>query len=330
VGRTKSKRLSEFGKGWDEFLHLTGYKRLLECGAEAVALETPPYFFPEDAKAAVDAGLHVYMAKPVAVDIPGALQILAAAKEAVRKKRCFLVDYQMPTDPANNEVRRRLRAPEFGPISQVVTVGIGGGFQDPPKGDTIENRLRGLIWVNDIALGCDYIGNFDIHAIDAAIWALGKRPVATSGSSRICRSNPHGDGHDVCSVVFEYDGGLVHNHLGMALNNLVQGELSCRIYGLRGNALINYWGKANFRSSEDKYEAAVENLYEAGASRNIATFYRDVTENRFENGTPQRSVDGMLTCILGREAALRNDRLQMEQLLKENKRLEVDLRGLKS
>ena len=312
------------------FSTLSGYKRLLECGAEAVALETPPYFFPEDAKAAVDAGLHVYMAKPVAVDIPGALQILAAAKEAVRKKRCFLVDYQMPTDPANNEVRRRLRAPEFGPISQVVTVGIGGGFQDPPKGDTIENRLRGLIWVNDIALGCDYIGNFDIHAIDAAIWALGKRPVAASGSSRICRSNPHGDGHDVCSVVFEYDGGLVHNHLGMALNNLVQGELSCRIYGLRGNALINYWGKANFRSSEDKYEAAVENLYEAGASRNIATFYRDVTENRFENGTPQRSVDGVLTCILGREAALRNDRLQMEQLLKENKRLEVDLRGLKS
>src|ERR1039458_1557961 len=125
------------------FSTLSGYNRLLECGVEAVALEPPPYFFPEHAKAAVDAGLHVYMAKPVAVDVPGALQILAAAKEAARKKRCFLVDYQMPTDPANNEVLRRLRTPEFGPISQVATVGIGGGFQDPPKGDTIENRLRG-------------------------------------------------------------------------------------------------------------------------------------------------------------------------------------------
>jgi predicted dehydrogenase len=312
------------------FSTLSGYKRLLECGVEAVALETPPYFFPEHAKAAVDARLHVYMAKPVAVDVPGALQILAAANEAARKKRCFLVDYQMPTDPANNEVLRRLRTPEFSTISQVATVGIGGGFQDPPKGDTIENRLRGLIWVNDIALGCDYIGNYDIHAIDAAIWALGKRPKAASGSSRICRPDPHGDSRDVCSVVFEYDGGLVHNHLGMALNNLVQGELSCRIYGLRGNALINYWGKASFRSSENKYEAAVENLYEAGATRNIAAFYRDVTEDRFENGTPQRSVDGVLACILGREAARRNDRLNMEQLLKENKRLEVDLHGLKS
>jgi len=312
------------------FSTLSGYKRLLECGVEAVALETPPYFFPEHAKAAVEAGLHVYMAKPVAVDVPGALQILAAAKEAARKNRCFLVDYQMPTDPANHEVLGRLRTPGFGAISQVATVGIGGGFQDPPKGDTSESRLRGLVWVNDIALGCDYIGNYDIHAIDAAIWALGKRPVAASGSSRICRPDPHGDSRDVCSVVFEYEGGLAHNHLGMALNNFVPGELSCRLYGPRGNALINYWGKASFRSPEDKYEAAVENLYEAGAARNIAAFYRDVTENRFENGNAQRSVDGVLACILGREAARRNDRLNLEQLLKENKRLEADLRGLKS
>jgi myo-inositol 2-dehydrogenase / D-chiro-inositol 1-dehydrogenase len=51
------------------FSGLDGYKRLLESGVEAVALETPPYFFPEHVRAVVDAGLHVYMAKPVAVDI---------------------------------------------------------------------------------------------------------------------------------------------------------------------------------------------------------------------------------------------------------------------
>lgn len=312
------------------FSTLSGYKRLFESGVEAVALETPPYFFPEHAKAAVEAGLHVYMAKPVAVDAPGVLQILAAANQAARNKRCFLVDYQMPTDPNNNEVLRRLHTAGFGGISQVATVGIGGGFKDPPRANTIEDRLRQLIWVNDIAMGCDYIGNYDIHAIDAAIWALSKRPVAASGSSRICRPDPHGDSRDVCSVVFEYEGGLVHNHLGMALNNFVQGELSCCIYGLHGNAIINYWGKAGFRNSEDNFDAAVENLYEAGASRNIAAFYRDVTENRFENGTPQRAVDSVLACILGREAAKRNERLTMDQLLKENKRLEVNLHGLKS
>jgi hypothetical protein len=41
-------------------------------------------------------------------------------------------------------------------------------------------------------------------------------------------------------------------------------------------------------------------------------------------------VDGALTTILGREAAALHARLTLAELLKENKRLEVDLRGLKS
>ncbi len=90
------------------FSGLSAYKRLIESGVEAVILETPPYFFPEHAAAAVEAGLHVYMAKPVAVDVPGTLKIGGLGKTAAGKKRVFLVDYQMPTDPFNIEVRKRL------------------------------------------------------------------------------------------------------------------------------------------------------------------------------------------------------------------------------
>ena len=56
------------------FSGLSGYHKLIESGVEAVALETPPCFFPEHVQAAVDAHLHVYMAKPIAVDVPGCLQ----------------------------------------------------------------------------------------------------------------------------------------------------------------------------------------------------------------------------------------------------------------
>ena len=309
---------------------LSGYEKLFACGVEAVALETPPYFFPGHARAAVEAGLHVYMAKPVAVDTWGCLQIEAAAKLATQKQRCFLVDYQMPTDPANQEVLQRLRAPGFGKIAQVATMGVGSGFNDPPKTATIESRLTGLIWVNDVALGCDNLGNYDIHAIDAAIWALGQRPVAAMGASRICRAKPHGDARDVCSVVFEYADGVVHNHFGQALPNQAAGELSCRIHGQHGQALINYWGKATLKTSDDGFSGEVVNLYEAGASRNIATFYQNITGNRFQNESAARAVDGALACILGREAAARHTRLTMADLLRENLRLEVDLSGLKS
>jgi hypothetical protein len=39
------------------FSTLSGYKRLIECGVEAVVLETPPHLFPEHARAAIEAGL---------------------------------------------------------------------------------------------------------------------------------------------------------------------------------------------------------------------------------------------------------------------------------
>ena len=313
------------------FSGLSGYQKLIASGVEAVAIEVPPYFIPIHAKAAVEAGLHVYMAKPVAVDVPGALAIEAAGKLATTKQRCFYVDYQMPTDPINIEVAKRVREGGFGPIAQVTTVGIGGGFADPPKTANIESRLQHLVWVNDVALGCDYIGNYDIHAIDAALWVLGKRPVAAMGASRICRAKPHGDGRDVCSVVYDYADGLVHNHFGQALKNNTDGELSCRVFGQTANALVNYWGKAYVRGGTKHYPGGeVENLYAAGAARNIAAFHQNVCEGRFENETARRAIDGVLTCVLGREAAARRTRLTMDELLKENKRLEVDLTGLKA
>jgi myo-inositol 2-dehydrogenase / D-chiro-inositol 1-dehydrogenase len=320
LGVDKSRRFST----------LSGYKRLLESGVEAVTLEVPPYFFPEQARAAVEAGLHVYMAKPVAVDVPGCLQILAASRQAAQKQHCFYVDYQMPTDPINREVRQRIHTQSFARIVHVATAGIGSGFNDPPRTNTIESRLRNLIWVNDVALGGDLITNFDIHAIDTAIWALGKRPVAAAGGSSIGRPDPHGDSRGVCSVVFEYADGLVHNHFGQALKNQAPGELSCRIYSQSGYAIINYWGKSELRSFDDTYSGSVDNLYEAGAMRNIAEFYQRVTEGRFENDTPQRAVDGALTCILGREAAARHTRMNLDELLKENRKLEADLTGLKT
>ena len=313
------------------FSTLSGYKRLIESGVEAVAVETPPYFIPECVTAAVDAGLHVYMAKPVASDVPGALQVEAAGRRATAAKRCFLVDYQMPTDPVNLEVATRIRSGALGRIARVVTTGHTGFFPDPPKAATIENRLQQLIWVNDVALGCDYIGNFDIHAIDAALWVLGRRPVVASGASSIQRPDPHGDSRDVIAVAYEYADGLIHHHAGQALNNNTPTELSTTIHGLKAHAFITYWGKSYIRGGPQHFGGGeVEDLYTAGAERNIRRFYDEVTTGRFENDTCQRAVDGVLTCVLGYEAAARRTRLTMETILQENKRLEVDLSGLKT
>jgi predicted dehydrogenase len=271
------------------------------------------------------------MAKPVAVDVPGALLVESLGKKASQKHRCFLVDYQMPTDPVNQEVVKRIREGALGKIAQLATIGFCGGFEDPPPGPNIENRLQNLIWVNDIAMGCDYLGNYDIHALDAALWVAGQRPVSACGASRICRPEPHGDSADVCSVVFEFADGLVWNHCGEALKNDPDGGLICRAYGGKALAQLNYWGKAFIRGGKLHYPGGnVENLYEAGAMRNIAAFYLNVSQGQYDNPTVPRSIDGVLTSVLGREAAARHMRLTMEQVIRENKKLEVNLRGLKT
>jgi predicted dehydrogenase len=312
------------------FSGLAGYKRLFASSVEAVAVENLPCFFPEQVAAAVEAGLHIYLAKPVAVDVPGALRILAAGQRATQQHLCLLVDYQIPTDPANTEIVQRIRDGALGPLAQISTVGICTCHDDPPKTATIESRIQHLIWDNDIALGGGYINCFDIHAIDAALWVTGQRPVAAQGASGICRPDPHGDSPDVVSLVFEYADGLVHNHFGQALcNNPEEGTgLFCRLHGQTANALIPYSGKAFIRGGKH-FVGRVDNLYAAGAERNIGMFYRNIVEGRFENPTVPRAVDGVLTCVLGREAAARRGKLTMDQLLRENGKPDLDLTGLK-
>ena len=312
------------------FSGLSGYQKVIDTGVEVVVLENIPAFMPDQAEAAVKAGRHVYMAKPVAADVPGCLQIEAAAKLAGEKKQCFFVDYQMPTDPVNIEVVRRIKNGAVGNISQLATIGLTNSFNDPPKTANLESRLQKWVWINDIALGCDYIGNFDIHAVDAALWVMGQRPVSAVGSSQVARPNPHGDAHGVCSVIYEYADGTVHNHFGLGMPDKPPGTLDCHVYGTTANAALSYWGKAFVLGGPREYSGQVENLYHDGIVRNIAAFYEDVTQGRSENPTVRRAVDSALTCILGREAASRRIRLTMDDLIKENKRLEVDLTGLKA
>jgi len=53
------------------FSGLSSCQKLIDCGAEVVILENIPSFMPDQATAAVKAGRHVYMAKPVAAEQVG-------------------------------------------------------------------------------------------------------------------------------------------------------------------------------------------------------------------------------------------------------------------
>ena len=82
------------------FSGLSGYQKVIASGVEAIVIIDVPCFYPEQARAAVEAGLHVYMAKPVAVDVPGALSIGESGRRATEKQRVFLVEFDGPRERA--------------------------------------------------------------------------------------------------------------------------------------------------------------------------------------------------------------------------------------
>ena len=313
------------------FSGLSGYKRALDSGVDALVLKGIPYFYPEQAAAAIDAGCHVYMAKPFAVDVPSVFAMQALAKKATQKNLCFLVDYQLPTDPANQEAKQRIGDDALGGLAHIISGGTCGPLPDPPVGPTIENLFR-RAWYSHVSLSGDLLLLYDIHIIDGVTWVIGKRAVAASGYSRIVRPDPHGDRTDCGGFVFELADGTCWTHSNQLLqNNAVMYNLEADIMGLKATAHIAYSGKVFIRGGPKHYSGETsKGIYADGAKANIAEFYRCVTEGDFDNPTPHRSVDGHLTAILGREAAARKTRLTMDELIKENKKLEVDLRGLKT
>ncbi len=195
---------------------------------------------------------------------------------------------------------------------------------------TIENLFR-RAWYSHVSLSGDLLLLYDIHIIDGITWVTGKRAVAASGYSRTVRPDPHGDRTDCGGVVFQLADGTCWTHTTQLMqNNAVMYNLEADLMGLKATAHIAYWGKVFVRGGPKHFAGETSSgIYADGAKANIAEFYRCVTEGDFDNPTPHRSVDCHLTAILGREAMARKTRLTMDELIEENKKLEVDLRGLK-
>ena len=122
---------------------LSAYKRLLDSSVDAVVIESPPYFHPEQAAAAVDAGKHVYLAKPMAVDVPGCMTIAEAGKKATAKGLVYLIDFQTRADDTYIETLRRVHRGDIGQIvSAVATYPWGGTVHDDRLASTPEERIR--------------------------------------------------------------------------------------------------------------------------------------------------------------------------------------------
>jgi myo-inositol 2-dehydrogenase/D-chiro-inositol 1-dehydrogenase len=314
-----------------QFSGLSGYKRLLELPLDAVAIETPPYFHPQQVADAVAAGRHVYLAKPVAVDVPGCRSIEASAASA-HGRLCFLVDFQTRANEFFVEAVRRVRGGALGRLAfGEATYHAEDPFLDQAdhlRAGTAEGRLRA--WGLSRALSGDIITEQNIHTLDVASWAMGEPPVEAYGTGgRTYRDV--GDCFDTFSVVYRYAGdvGLTFSSRQFKGHGTRPEGIRTRLFGTEGVFEAEYGGQVLIRGSQFYRGGETPTIYEQGAVANIATFHEAITNKHFSNPTVAESVRSNLVTILGRTAAYAQRAVSWDTLLKEDERLTPDLSGLK-
>lgn len=331
-------RVSAFGKkfGLAEnrcFTGLDGYRRLFEAGGlDAVAIESPPFFHPLQTLTAIRAGLHVYLAKPVAVDEAGCRIIEEAAKLAGESKRVILVDFQTRAVEPFQKAIARVHEGVLGDLSHGQAIYESGRLNPHDGGETpAEKRLRN--WVFDIALSGDIITEQNVHTLDVMGWILNQAPLSATGMASRKGRTDIGDCHDHFSVLFEFPGGVpIQFHSRQFGGWGEPSGIINRVFGSRGMISTEYGGKVRLRGEEGVNMNAGETpaIYRDGVNANLAEFSRAIHAGDAANPTVAPSVLSNRITLLGRLAATRaGEIVKWEDVLRDATPLDGKLDGLK-
>jgi predicted dehydrogenase len=314
------------------FSGLSGYKRLLDTKPDAVVIETPPYFHPEQSLAAVEAGCHAFCAKPIAVDVPGCLTIAEAGRKGKANKRCVLIDFQTRASEIYREAVRRTHAGDIGPLVSGEAVYYCGGTwggNDTLTADPKNPEYRLRAWGLDRVLSGDIITEQNIHALDVASWIVNQNPVKAVGTCGHKGRVDAGTCNDHFAVVFTFPKEVVVNFSSKQYGTGYD-DIGVRMFGPRGMLDTHYFGLVRIVGEKSYKGGRMDNLFTDGCVQNIADFHQNITTGQYANSTVAPSVRSNLTTILGRMAAYRKTEVTWDEMMKLGEKLEFPTGDLKS
>jgi 1,5-anhydro-D-fructose reductase (1,5-anhydro-D-mannitol-forming) len=151
--------------------HYTAFADLLtDPAVGAVYISSPNALHFVQTLAALEAGKHVLVEKPMALAVSDSQQMASAAREANLR---LSVGFHLRHHPVHIEIRRRVLAGEVGQIA-FAGASFGSNWADPPTD----------AWQMDPALaGHGSIAGLGVHLFDLLPWLLGQRIVEVSAFS---------------------------------------------------------------------------------------------------------------------------------------------------
>jgi predicted dehydrogenase len=172
------------------FIGFDAFQKVIDAEPDIVFLTTPPAFRPAMYAAAVAAGRHVFMEKPICVDAPGFRSVMDTNRVADEKGLKVVVGLQ-----------RRHSAQFLGPVKAIQDGSLGqitfmqcywnggaNGFARRLPGETeMEHQIRN--WNQMRWLSGDHIVEQHCHEIDICNWVKNDHPVKAVGMGACVQRN---------------------------------------------------------------------------------------------------------------------------------------------
>jgi len=290
--------------GWDN------YQKVLATDCDMVILATPPGFRPQHFDAAINAGKHVFMEKPVAVDAAGVRLVIAASELATQKKLGVVAGTQRRHQPPYVECLQRVLDGAIGePLGGQCYWNQGGLWSK--KRDEYNTDMEWQIrnWLYFTWLSGDHICEQHVHNIDVMNWAFGAPPVKAYGmGGRETRTDAtFGNIFDHFAIEYEYANGARVQSMCRQQNG-TDGRNEERIVGTKGVA----WGSGRIVGENAwRFDGPKVNPYVQEHADLIASIRAGEPLNE-----GKRIAESTLTAIMGRMSAYTGKTVSWDQAMK--------------
>jgi myo-inositol 2-dehydrogenase / D-chiro-inositol 1-dehydrogenase len=288
------------------------YRELLASGVDAVLIATNEFTHPEIFEAAVEAGKHIYIEKPAAIDLEGCRRVSRANRTA-RPDRTIMFGFQQRYAPGYRKAKKLVESGGIGPMQMALSHWIKGAVtaKQPvlPHPANMLDKIRYGTWWRDGS--GDIIVDTYVHGVDVLNWFLGGHPVKAVGAGgRSVRKS--GNVMDHCTAIFSYPSGVDATLVGSQIAPLFYRAVNEQFFGADSavETAREYW--THYRSAA---QAVTEREPREITAEAVEEFVARIAGKRPIN-TVESAVESTMTAILGRMAIDGRREVAWEEMLK--------------
>lgn len=303
------------------FVGFDAFQKVINSGIDLVILATPPHFRPQQFAAAIAAGKHCFIEKPVAVDGPGVRLCLKTSEEAKAKNLAVVCGLQRHHQYGYLETMKRIHGGELGDILAARAYwNMGSLWVKPRQAEWSDMEWQLRNWLYFAWLSGDHICEQHVHNLDVINWAKQAHPVRCFGQGgRQVRTEPaYGHIFDHHDVHYEYaDGSWMFSQcrqIAGCLNSVSE-------------HLIGTKGKASMDGARWSVEGASKWIFDGDRNNPYQTEHDDLFAS-IRAGKPlnegQFVAESTLTAIMGRMATYSGKMITWEQALNSDMKLGPD------